>query len=63
MSKGFRIIKCVCGKSYAGSEHYYKTEYCTVCGRWLHWDKYSDVDVTYSQAEARIYSNGQGRDY
>ena len=57
------IVKCSCGVSYLGDNHYYKTEYCTKCGRWLYWDKHSNIDIEYTQAEARIYTVGQGRDY
>jgi len=55
--------KCDCGAFYQGDAHYYKTEYCVRCGRWLYWDKFSDIQPQYTQAEMRIATAGRGRDF
>jgi len=48
-----KIARCDCGNVYAGEEHYYKTMWCS-CGRWLHWDKHSNIDQEYTQFESEV---------
>ena len=49
-----KIAYCDCGAVYGGEEHYFKTQYCTQCGRWLHWDKYSSLSIKDTQYQSEI---------
>lgn len=60
MSKTPMVI-CECGNVYAGEEYYYKKRYCDKCGRWLRWDKHSNIDPEYTQFETDINLRREAR--
>lgn len=45
---------CACGNSYMGDKHYYAKKYCDKCGRWLHWDRHSNIDIQDNQYQSDI---------
>ena len=45
---------CSCGNSYMGWKSYYSLKYCLKCGRWLNWDKYSNIDIRDNQYQTDI---------
>ena len=59
MAKRHKIAYCECGAVYAGEEHYYKTQFCAQCGRWLYWDKHSSLAIRDTQYQSDI----NARDY
>lgn len=48
------MVVCDCGCMYAGEGYYYSKKYCDNCGRWLHWDKHSDISPSLNQYQSNI---------